>query len=196
MAKKGKGSAYEREICKLLSLWWTDNEREDVYWRSSGSGARAKVRSKSGKSTFGQYGDVSCIDPIGQPLIDNVVIEIKRGYGRNCIYDVLDKLETAAEQEWTKWLNQVLLDKENSGSPAWWLITKRDRRQAMIFYPQFVRNLIIDYNGSLSCENKKEEKFNIAEAIFITSMGRIFATTLTAFLNHVSPKVFIKTLDV
>ena len=71
--KKGgghaKGSQFERTVCKDLSLWWTKGKRDDVFWRTSGSGARAKTRSKTGEKTFGQYGDVQATDPIGQPLI-------------------------------------------------------------------------------------------------------------------------------
>ena len=31
---KQKGSAFEREICKKLSLWFTENERDDIFFRS------------------------------------------------------------------------------------------------------------------------------------------------------------------
>ncbi len=59
-----KGSNFEREICKLLSLWWTNDKRDDIFWRTSGSGARATTRSKTKQKTFGQYGDVQATDPI------------------------------------------------------------------------------------------------------------------------------------
>jgi len=42
-----KGSSFEREICTILSKWWTNNERDDVFWRTAGSGARATTRSKN-----------------------------------------------------------------------------------------------------------------------------------------------------
>ena len=41
MPKAYKGSEFEREMCKCLSLWWTDSKRDDVFWRSAQSGGRA-----------------------------------------------------------------------------------------------------------------------------------------------------------
>lgn len=44
-----KGSVFEREICKALGRWWTDGERDDIFWRTAGSGARATCRLERGK---------------------------------------------------------------------------------------------------------------------------------------------------
>ena len=73
------GNAYERQICVILSKWWTDGERDDVFSRSDNSGARATIRKKSGKSTYGHYGDVCVSDPIGSSLIETLTFEIKKG---------------------------------------------------------------------------------------------------------------------
>lgn len=76
----GKGEDFERQISKKLSLWWTDGERDDVFWRTSQSGGRATQRAKSALDTAYSYGDLTFIDPIGKPLCDLLVIEAKRGY--------------------------------------------------------------------------------------------------------------------
>ena len=85
--KKGgghsKGADFERYICKKLSLWWTqdyDNPRDDIFWRTAGSGARATMRSKRHMSTCGGYGDIMSIDPVGKDLTDACCFELKRGY--------------------------------------------------------------------------------------------------------------------
>ena len=54
----GKGSNYERDIAKKLSLWASHDEHDDWIWRTSSSGARAKTRSKQGKSTANSCGDI------------------------------------------------------------------------------------------------------------------------------------------
>ena len=131
----GKGASFEREICKELSAWWTDNARTDVFWRTSISGGRAKVRSRQGKSTFGQYGDIQATDPIGQPLIDFCTIELKRGYKGATVGDMLDKGAKSAVQPWEKWVSQAIEDHKNAGTPEWMLITKRDRRGVAVFMP-------------------------------------------------------------
>lgn len=135
MAKSGKGSQFERDTCRELSLWFTEGKRDDVFWRSAGSGAMAKTRSKVGKNTFGQYGDVQAVDPIGQPLIDLFSIELKRGYAAATFADMMDKKPGAAEQGWEKFVNQAIIDHRNAGSLSWWLITRRDRRDPLITIP-------------------------------------------------------------
>jgi len=40
-----KGGEFERDISRFLSRWWTYGERDDVFWRTSASGARATTRS-------------------------------------------------------------------------------------------------------------------------------------------------------
>jgi hypothetical protein len=95
MAKSSKGSSFEREVCKLLSLWWTQDlnpPRDDVFWRTSQSGGRATERMKKNVATAYSSGDVTFIDPIGQPFIDALMIELKRGYTSEiAILDFLDK---------------------------------------------------------------------------------------------------------
>lgn len=80
----GKGSGFEREMCKDLSLWWTDEDekRDDIFWRTAGSGARRTIRQKNSKlKTANSAGDMACLDPeFGKELIDFAVFEFKRGY--------------------------------------------------------------------------------------------------------------------
>lgn len=77
---KNKGSKFERKIAQKLSLWWTDNERDDIFYLTSGSGARATQRKKKGVDTANSSGDIGIIDPIGKPFIDMFLIEVKSGY--------------------------------------------------------------------------------------------------------------------
>ena len=88
--KSQKGSTFERAICRTLSLWFSEGESDTIFWRSSGSGAMAKVRSKVGKSTFGQYGDIAAVHPSGLALTQCCILELKRGYKSWSPLDVLD----------------------------------------------------------------------------------------------------------
>ena len=126
-----KGSSFERDICKQLSLWWTDGERDDVFWRTSGSGARAKVRSKTGDKTFGQHGDVQATDPIGQPLIDLCSIELKRGYNKAIINDFIDSKK---KSELRVFIEQAITDcRLREDESEWILLVKRDRKEVVLF---------------------------------------------------------------
>lgn len=88
MNSKNRGGSFEREIAKLLSKWWTEGERDDIFWRSDASGARFTQRKKSGKDTANQAGDLTFSDSIGEILIKNWNIEIKTGYaGKSKVKD-------------------------------------------------------------------------------------------------------------
>lgn len=74
---KAKGSAFEREVCKELSLWMSGGTRDDLYWRSAMSGGRASVQFKKGGGNVSQTGDICSIDPAGAPLTSTFFIECK-----------------------------------------------------------------------------------------------------------------------
>lgn len=74
---KAKGSSFEREICKDLSLWITGGGRDDIFWRSAMSGGRASVAFKKGGSNISQTGDICAVDPIGDPMVKKFFIECK-----------------------------------------------------------------------------------------------------------------------
>ena len=135
MSGKGKGSGFERDICRQLSLWWSDGKDDDIFWRTASSGGRATQRNKKGKKTFGQAGDVQATNPIGQPLIDVCAIELKRGYSKTSVFDIVDKPTKAKEQMYEAFFRQAIQSHKSAGSYSWMLITRRDRREAVVFIP-------------------------------------------------------------
>jgi|ERR1700722_1819018 len=74
---KQKGASFEREVCVALSLWLSDGAQEDVFWRSAMSGGRSTVAFKRGKRLATQVGDITCIHPLGQKLVDAFALECK-----------------------------------------------------------------------------------------------------------------------
>ena len=140
MAKgMSKGSAYERKICKQLSLWWTDGNRDDVFWRTQGSGARATTRGKSGKSTFGQYGDVQATDPIGSPFTELLTVEIKRGYSQNTFADLIERHQNPKVKKcmFQKFIGQAEKECDVAKTYAWLLICKRNARTPIVVMPSY-----------------------------------------------------------
>lgn len=137
MAKSSKGSEFERWFCRELSKWWSEGIRDDIFWRTAGSGAMAKTRSKTSKKTFGQYGDIQAVDPIGQELLNQYTFELKRGYGKWSVMDAIDRAEKSKPQDFEKFLAQVMTDISNSEAPSDpILVTKRDGRKPMAWIPQ------------------------------------------------------------
>lgn len=74
---KQKGSAFERTICKELSLWISNGEQKDIFWRSAMSGGRSTVAMKKGDKLSAQAGDISSIHKLGHIFIDIFMVECK-----------------------------------------------------------------------------------------------------------------------
>lgn len=75
---KNKGSSYEREISKKLSLWLSEGKRDDILWRTQNSGGRFTIRRKKGIDTQNQDGDITSTDPSAQFFSDIFTVELKR----------------------------------------------------------------------------------------------------------------------
>ena len=129
-----KGSNFEREICRELSEWWSCGKRDDLFWRTSMSGGRATVRNRQGKETHGQYGDIMATHPMGNSLIRLTTIELKRGYSGASFIDLIDKPVTV-HSLYRDFFKQARKAARLAGTPSWWLIVKRDRREALLFMP-------------------------------------------------------------
>jgi hypothetical protein len=118
-----KGANYERDICKRLSLWWTSGKRDDIFWRTAGSGARATARMKNGLKTKNSAGDVGFIHPIGEDFVNFFHVTLKKGYtslGRlraDKIEKVVKKLRSkdASVKEWTKGIQNLLSGLKRGG---------------------------------------------------------------------------------
>jgi len=137
---KGKGGQFEREIAKQLSLWWTAGERDDIFWRSDSSGARATSRTKLGKTTANSQGDIKYLDEDGRSFIDTFLVEIKRGYSKDlAILPLLDRPE--GKHKLYEFWEQAETDRATTTRPYSILIFKRDRMNccAMITTKLFMK---------------------------------------------------------
>lgn len=133
MSKAYKGRDYEREICKLLSKWWTKGERDDVFWRSSQSGGRATFRTQKGLRTHGSYGDVAAVDPIGEPLLKLLTIELKRGSSYGHPGELLDYSADVTKHPWSVCLAQAIRSSQEANSIGWMMICRRDHRRSIAY---------------------------------------------------------------
>jgi hypothetical protein len=129
-----KGASFEREICKKLSEWWEPG-RDDIFWRTHSSGARATSRHKLGKTTHGQNGDVCATDPIGIPLTKLITFSLKRGYSRYSPFDILDKGKKHANQQWETWISEVYICSLQAATRYWMIIAQRNQRVPFVVIP-------------------------------------------------------------
>lgn len=122
-----------------MSRWWTQDEpggpRDDVFWRTAGSGARATSRAKKGKKTKNQHNDLCAIDPVGQPFVDLFAVEMKRGYSSRSIFDLLDQKPKAGGKCYQEWIDKVQRTHKAVGTWSWMLIVQRNRRHPVVILP-------------------------------------------------------------
>ena len=135
MNSKGKGNSYERDLCKRLSLWWSNDENDSIFWRTASSGGRATQRAKKGKTTANQGGDVTFIDASGEPLMKFCSIEIKRGYPDFSIQRIMDRELNTKPSLLEQWIAQAEQSQKDSKAQSWMLIVKQDRKRELIILP-------------------------------------------------------------
>jgi len=146
LAKSSKGSAFERKVCSQLSLWWSDGEDDDIFYRTAGSGARATARSKRGKKTENSYGDVGYTKPEGKPLIDLLLLELKRGYTTQIsALDFVDQLVKRKPPILKQWWDKAEAERKEAGRKYTVIIFRRDSHQACIFMSPELFSTLCNY---------------------------------------------------
>ena len=145
-----KGSAFEREFARKLSLWWSEGKADDWFWRLGGSGGRATNRAKSGRNTANGYGDIAAQCPEAQKLLNIVTFELKRGYNSTTIQDLIDKPN--GPNQMRDFIEQARRSASLAGTPFWVLVFRRDLREELIVtnmtYGRISCLLYIDFENS------------------------------------------------
>ena len=148
-----KGSAFEREFARKLSLWWSEGKADDWFWRLGGSGGRATNRAKSGRNTANGYGDIAAQCPEAQKLLNIVTFELKRGFNRISLQDLLDKPN--GPNQMRDFIEQAKRSASLAGTPFWVLVFRRDLREelivtnmAWVFDDDASRCCLMRYEGS------------------------------------------------
>lgn len=178
-----KGSGFERKVCKELSLWWTHGQRDDIFYRASGSGARATSRHRVGKETANAEGDICYTDADGKRLLDVLCIELKCGYA---YANLMDFIETnQSETQFMKFWKQVTESAEHAGTFPF-LIWKRDRKNALCVFTEGFFNWLVNNDAGgvlyMDCAHFKYKYEGI--------QYRFFCIKFSDFLEYFKPELF------
>jgi len=180
---KNKGSTFERDICKQLSLWLTEGKRDDIFWRTAASGGRATNRAKVSKKTSGGYGDINFLDPLGEGLLKLFCFELKRGYKDLSVLSYIDrrpaKTKTVLEEFW----DQAVTSAEQSGAHFPLVIFKRDLHKPCVMFPVEFFSIAKNYFGYFLYPTAKVS-FQGDDGFFT-----LVITTMESFLEYVNPNV-------
>lgn len=159
---KEKGSGFERDISKQLSLWLSGGLRNDILWRSEISGGRFTFSSSRGKAV-GAPGDITATDPLGYKFVSDFVSECKFWkdlhfiqflFGKGELYKALLKVRKQA------------MDCKKS----WWLVAKQNSQPILLFMPTSVK---------FSCKKPNHH---------LLFTGKVYMFQLDEFLSKVKPE--------
>jgi len=186
-----KGGGFEREQCRALSLWWTNGEDPDVFWR------RRTRRTGKSKSIRYQLGDILAEDAIGAPFFETFNVELKSGYSKtrsgprikNIPWDLLDVVDYNERMAQNKqraiptilgFWEQTKRDAELSNRIPL-LIFKRDYHVPVVCVGKDTVVLLEQYLGPLLVWVLKLSAFRLGvELVFVRSQS---------FFNWLSPEV-------
>ena len=176
-----KGSSFEKEICKQLSLWFSHDEREDLFYRTAGSGARSTSRAKRGKTTANSAGDIGYLDASGKPLMEAITFELKCGYNNTDTTSLIDTAPGRKRPQLLEFIEQAVDSAKNAQSKYWAVIHKRNGKQALIHFPmsmwQQIQELVVN-RGNLQITYVSADVHEIVSMPFAT------------FLKIVPPELF------
>jgi hypothetical protein len=123
---KNKGNEFERTISKKISMWWSSGLRDDLFWRTQGSGGRYTQRIKFNIKTHNQEGDITNTHPLGMEFADNFVVECKHYKDIN-LWGIITDSKNKLIEWWDK-LNE--LTKKENKTP--WLIVKENNKPILL----------------------------------------------------------------
>lgn len=194
--KRTKGSAFEREMATAFSLWWTEGERDDVFWRTQGSGGRATRRAQKGKKTRYQYGDMTFTDPIGKSIIEYASFEFKF-HKKFSVLGVLHNVDFQADWmvSWAKaWRdgelsqrNPILITKQNHGKPVMWVTRDAFTGSLSSITPA---NMIKNYISECVVEITREKDKKKRTVVELPSQV-VIGFLLSEFFDQLDPHEFI-----
>jgi len=180
---KSKGSAFEREIAATLSKWWSKGERDDIFYRSSSSGARATGRAKLNKATANSAGDLCYLDADGKPFIDYFAVEIKRGYPDFEIQRILDREDGTKLSLLEQWIQQAAKSQEDANAWSWMIIAKKNRSKTLVILPYVEFCMMYDWTNIEPDEaNIHIEIGNILDVAYMAENPIEESTSVICFL--------------
>lgn len=174
-----KGGAFENEVCKLLSLWWTNGQNDDIFCRSRASGAWFTSRGKSGKTTENQAGDIMANTNEGRKFLNIFHVECKTGYGRKnkkeiVRWDILDLLDSEQKEPIfiKMWIQAVRDSGIGNKSPL--LIFRRNRRTICIAFRTSIHDKLLVKGVYLSSQLRLHVKIPLSLNLTILSLKDFF----------------------
>lgn len=134
---KAKGRNYERTLFKAMSLWFSNGKRDDLFWGTSSSGARATIRMNKAVSTANSCGDMCALDSSVDSLMNITTWEFKKGYSK--VGQQVRLLELIDGRNKSKsilfqWIDKVKMEAKQHNKKHPIIVFRRDRKDSCIVF--------------------------------------------------------------
>jgi len=170
MNTKGKGSGYERAVCRMLSKWIQGTEDPVLIWRSSNSGGTFTINTKiKGIAAKAMSGDLCSIDEKSKWLFDKFSVECKCGYSKA---NPLKLFKFTKNDELESFWNQATTD------------ASRSSKNPILIFKQNQGKSIIGFTKEIT------EKLNIIEKLNYPILRIIFNNKLPELCCFSADKFF------
>jgi hypothetical protein len=176
-----KGGVFERDVCKTLSMWVSNNESSQWFERSANSGGKGSriakaARSNSSTETAVSTGDIVAVHPGGSVLTESLIVEAKNGYDDKITLPQAFWLEDNLFWKFISQSERASIDKFGVGW-RWWLIFKQWHKPTFLFTSeQFTQKFITAHDIS----HVHVDHF---------TYGRHVMFDFKQFIGHFEPKV-------
>lgn len=189
MSSKDKGFDFERQLCVRMSEWASYGVRDDVFWRTAGSGGRATTRLNMGRTLEGQYGDIGATHPDYKVFTDSFVWELKRGYNKANAHDLFDATTTKEREnnELMKFFRKTITTATRAGAVGWCVVARRDRRRSLFWFDgDFFSQLVETGRGALPINAELRLMVGSISVVAITE-DDFFEIDPNVFRNTIAP---------
>jgi len=170
---KHKGGAFERDVCRRISRFWSAGAFDDLLWRAASSGAKGTVTRTKNKAF---HADIVATSPLTEPLMKVFSIECK--FYKNI--DITEILRGLKNNKILTFWGQTLKSARLSGRrPA--LIARRN------MFPTMLIIQTVDMH-TFACTMKK--------AIPYMTLGdKLSVFNFEEFLENVNHKKFVTLVE-
>lgn len=167
---KAKGSAFEREVARKLTVWLTGQDKEYFFYRSPSSGAVATINEMNGDIS----GDIIAVKPEARALTSIFSIECKDGYPDAEIMKIFKNNKNDIIQEFWK---QCITD------------ARKANKQGMLIFKKKGFPIIVGIEDGTKISKVMKDKISKNVTISYDILPHIVFFEFDEFLNSLDKKI-------
>ena len=168
---KAKGSNFERDTCRLLSLWLSRSQRADLFTRNVLSGGAFTIRT----TERGIPGDVAASDPLSHEFLSLYSIECKH-------HADLKLSELLLKPQRLSSFGKIIAKAEEQAAETqryYLIVAKQNNRDTVIFTPEIV--------GTAITEHLRYKRKKLDLVYHLLFGGDVFCMRFSDFTTYVAP---------